>query len=93
MCAVVRKGAPEAGTVIISVRLGAERFRLYGAPPGPAYDEFGERRWLPLLEGRQLTQAEVDDYLARQLGFDPDIWLVEIEDPDGTGLLSLSPAD
>ena len=88
-CAVVRKGAAEAGTVLVVVRINHDQHRLYGPPPGPAYDEEGQRRWLALFDGKSVRQAEIDDYITKQLNFDPDIWVVDIDDPSGTGLLNI----
>ena len=33
------------------------------------------------------TAAEVDAYLSRQLDFDPDVWVVEVEDRQGRHFL------
>ena len=49
-----------------------------------AYDATGARRWSPLAEG---PEAEVDAALARQRRFDPDLWLIEVEDRAGRHLL------
>ena len=34
-----------------------------------------------------LTEAEVDAAVTRQRGFDPDLWVVEVEDREGRHLL------
>lgn len=44
----------------------------------------GARVWVTLAEG---DEAEVDAAIARQRGFDPDIWVVEVEDRAGRHLL------
>ncbi|RKT32920.1 hypothetical protein BXY70_2270 [Roseovarius halotolerans] len=44
----------------------------------------GERRWVVLAEG---AEQEVDAAITRQRGFDPDLWVIEVEDRDGRHLL------
>ena len=44
----------------------------------------GERTWVTLAEGRE---AEVDAALTKQRGFDPDLWVIEVEDRAGRHLL------
>ena len=89
MCAVARKGAAEAGAVFIVIRHESDRLSVYGPPPGPAYDESGRRRWHASFDGQVVGQAEVDQFLDRQTNIDPDIWVVDIDDPTGNGLLDI----
>ncbi|PYE84267.1 DUF1491 family protein [Pseudoroseicyclus aestuarii] len=44
----------------------------------------GERRWVVLSEG---AEAEVDESIRRQRGFDPDLWVIEVEDRQRRALL------
>ena len=44
----------------------------------------GARVWEVLSEG---TEADVDAAIARQRGFDPDLWVIEVEDRAGRHLL------
>ena len=44
----------------------------------------GARRWVELDSG---VEADVDAAVARQRSFDPDIWVIEVEDRAGRHLL------
>lgn len=44
----------------------------------------GDRRWVELSSG---VERDVDDAIARQRSFDPDIWVIEVEDRQGRHLL------
>ncbi len=44
----------------------------------------GTRTWVELARG---DDTQVDHALARQRGFDPDIWVIEVEDRKGRHLL------
>jgi hypothetical protein len=40
-----------------------------------------------------VNQAEADLYLARQREFDPDLWIIEVEDKAGRNFLGDAAAD
>jgi len=44
----------------------------------------GERAWISLADGRE---PEVDAAITRQRQFDPDLWVLEVEDKQGRHLL------
>ncbi|WP_113910640.1 DUF1491 family protein [Roseovarius dicentrarchi] len=44
----------------------------------------GARKWDTLISG---AEADVDAAIARQRGFDPDLWVIEVEDRAGRHLL------
>ena len=44
----------------------------------------GERQWVELAKG---DEREVDEAVTRQRGFDPDLWVIEVEDRQGRHLL------
>jgi hypothetical protein len=75
---VVRKGAEEAGAIFLKLN------RLDGSCTvlSPARRGEGERIWTRPL-GETADEAKAADYFARQTRFDPDIWIVEIEDREG----------
>lgn len=85
--AVIRKGAEEAGAVYVIVNHLDGTHHLFGPAPGPAYDDEGERRFVIEL-GSTATAEQVNALIARRAAADPDIWVVEIEDRDGTAGLS-----
>lgn len=80
---VVAKGDETAGTVLVKVnRLGGgcEVFT-----PRTGLD--GERRWLAGTGPAPVAETEADAYIARQRGYDPDLWVIEIEDRTGRHFL------
>ena len=83
---VVRKGDETAGTVLIRLS------RLDGTctvlSPTTAMD--GGREWLRATGAEPVPDADADAYVARQLGYDPDLWVIEIEDRDGRHFLDES---
>ena len=44
----------------------------------------GDRAWVILVEG---LEADVDVSIRSQRGFDPDLWVIEVEDKAGRHLL------
>ena len=75
---VARKGDARAGTVIVKAfDTSSRRARLYGEAFGPD----GERLWMQPVESE--FESELDAYVQRQIGYDPDLWVVEIEDREG----------
>lgn len=80
---LVYKGNDEAGTVLIKSNFLDGTALVYGPAPGGAFDEYGERRWSQPLGSEPLSETEVDEYITRQRGYDPDFWVIEIEDRAG----------
>ena len=75
---VVRKGDARAGTVIVKAYDSSNRqARLYTE----AFGADGERLWIQPVQSEM--ESELDAYIQRQIGYDPDIWVVEIEDREG----------
>lgn len=83
---IAKKGDPDAGAVAVKVFLG----RIDGAATARLFvesrDEAGARIWREPFEGAA-EESKVDDYLARERRFDPDLWIVEIEDREGRSFL------
>ncbi|PHQ81791.1 MAG: GTP-binding protein Era [Thalassobium sp.] len=78
---VVAKGDLTAGTVIVKLNTLDGQARAFHR----AFDLMsGERTWAVLADG---AEADVDASLARQRSFDPDLWVIEVEDRAGRHLL------
>ena len=78
---VTAKGDPTAGTVMVKLNTLDGQARAFQR----SFDLMsGERAWVTLAEG---NEAGVDASLARQRSFDPDLWIIEVEDRNGRHLL------
>jgi hypothetical protein len=90
--AVRRRGAEEAGAIFIKVARLDGTATLYGPAPQSAFDEDrpGDRAFIVCV-GREAPAPEADceTYLAKELKFDPDIWIVETEDRAGRSFLDV----
>lgn len=84
---VARRGNSEAGAIFIKVNTLDGHIVLYGPAPAGLEIDSGERNWICALGEDALAEREVDDYLARQANFDPDFWVVEVEDREGRHFL------
>lgn len=75
---VMRHGDDRSGTVFVKVRQTREHCVVYGA----RYDQ-DARVWSAATGPLPVAETEADGYLQRQIKFDPDIWIVEVEDRQG----------
>ena len=78
---ITSRGDATAGAVVVKLSTLDGRAQAFQR----SFDLMtGERRWMTLAEG---DDAEVDAALARQRSFDPDLWVIEVEDRQGRHLL------
>lgn len=84
---VVRHGDDDAGAVFIKVATLDGRATLYGPAPSGFEPTGADRRWVAHLAKPTTTEADVDAYLERQADFDPDLWVIEVEDRAGRHFL------
>jgi hypothetical protein len=76
---VLRKGDADSGGVLVVLR---GRDGLVVLSQVRAAD--GALAWMRGTGATPVDQAAVDAYVARQVRFDPDIWVLEFEAPDLT---------
>lgn len=83
--AVRRRGAEEAGAIFLKINRLDGTADLYGPAPQAAFDEAqpSDRAFCPCLKAMPAPEADVEAFLGREIKFDPDVWIVEIEDRQG----------
>jgi len=88
---VRRRGAEDAGAIFVRVSRLDGTSDLFGPAPQSAFDaaEGTARAFTPSLATQSAPDADVEVYLARQVKFDPDVWIVEIEDRAGRNFLDV----
>lgn len=81
-----RRGASEAGAIFVKLDRLDGSGALYGPAPQSLADEDGARRFQLILEADPLA---IEERVERERRFDPDLWLVEIENRKGDPRLDL----
>lgn len=77
---VTSRGDADAGAVLVKSNTLDGNAKLYQR----SMDFEGNRTWALLSEGEDRA---VEDAIMRQRSFDPDIWVLEVEDRAGRTLL------
>ena len=80
---VVSRGDATSGVVLVKVNSLDGLARVFS--PTRAGD--GSFQWLSATGAGPVPEAEADAYIDRQKKFDPDLWVVEIEDRAGRHFL------
>lgn len=75
---VLRHGADEAGALYLKILLPERRCTVLSQ----ARRGDGELVWMKTL-GESCDDAAAAKYFEKQIRFDPDLWIVEIEDREG----------
>ncbi len=78
---VVRRGDETAGAVLVKASTLDGRAKAFQRSFDPMT---GARTWMVLAEGEE---PEVDAAVERQRRYDPDLWVIEVEDRQGRHLL------
>ena len=78
---LTRRGDATAGAVLVKLATLNGQAKAFQR----SFDlTTGARRWMVLAEG---DEPGVDAAIARQIGYDPDLWVIEVEDRAGRTLL------
>jgi hypothetical protein len=84
---LVRRGDEDAGAIYIKVSRLDGTATLFGPAPAGLDASREDRLWEHCLKGQAVAEAEADAFLARQVSFDSDIWIVAVEDRAGRHFL------
>jgi hypothetical protein len=84
---IVQRGDAAAGAIFISVDRLDGTVCVYGPAPAGLTESEMDRRWVSCFGPRPASAAEAGSYLARQREFDPDLWIIELEDRAGRHFL------
>jgi hypothetical protein len=89
--AVRRRGAEEAGAIFIKLVLLDGHAMLFTPAPQTAYDDSRpvERVFAP-SSSQPVAEQVIEERLSKEIRFDPDVWIVEIEDKAGRHFLDLA---
>ena len=74
---VLRKGDADAGGILVALH-GREGITVLSRITDPD----GGIAWIRATGPAPVDQAAADAYIARQVKFDPDLWVLEFETPD-----------
>lgn len=84
-----RRGAAEAGAVFIVVDCLDGRLALLGPAPQSEAGDDGARRFARMHADAWIDPPAVAQRLERERRFDPDLWIVDVEDRQGRSFLDL----
>jgi hypothetical protein len=86
-----RRGAEEAGAIFVVVdRLDGQQALFGPAPQSEIGDDGVERLWTRMHVEDWLDPSSISARLQREIAFDPDIWIIDVEDRAGRNFLDLA---
>jgi hypothetical protein len=86
--AVRRRGAEEAGAIFVKLNRLDGTAELFGPAPQSAFDEtHPSDRLFSRCLAEPAADSKVEERLTREVRFDPDAWIVEIDDRAGRHFL------
>ncbi len=89
---VRRRGAEEAGAIFIKLARLDGTAALFGPAPQTAFDEArpSERLFVSSFAEGFVPEEKVEARIVREIDFDPDTWILEVEDRAGRHFLDLA---
>lgn len=88
--AVERKGEEQAGAIFIRQHFRDGLETLYAPAPQSFFDGEGDGARLFEIRIDRKEPAEIREVLDRELKFDPDLWIIELETDDIADIVPLA---
>jgi len=76
---VRRRGDPDAGAVVLLIDRGSSGIVVLSQ----TRDDLGRLAWMRALGADAADAAKAEEFVARTVKRDPDVWVIEIEDYRG----------
>jgi len=80
---LVKRGDPDAGAIFVRVLRLDGSSDVYGPASAGRADADAERRYTARFASGPIPDQQADAYLAQQRAYDPDLWVIEVEDRAG----------
>lgn len=88
--ALRRRGGTEAGAIFVLLDRLDGTVTLFGPAPQSTYDDRPMDRFFARLhKAEAILREDAEKRLNREMDFDPDCWIVEIEDRQGRHFLDV----
>lgn len=72
---MIQKGPAEGGAVLLKVYVPGEGAQIFTQ----IRDMDGRLTWMEVFENEWVDEQQADQYIARQVDIDPDLWALEVE--------------
>ena len=87
MAVVLRHGDDDAGAIFIKTLRADGMAAIFVPAPAGMEEADYDRRWVASNDGSVVADCEATAKLDREISFDSDIWIVEVEDREGRHFL------
>ena len=87
MAVVLRHGDDDAGAIFIKTLRADGMAAIFVPAPAGMEEADYDRRWVASNDGAVVADREATAKLDREISFDSDIWIVEVEDREGRHFL------
>ena len=85
IAAILRKGDERAGTIFLEVEKSPSEMRLLARQMN--YEN--EYEWVCITGEGWVSHADTQDRLSREIEYDPDCWIISVQDREGRNIFAL----